>query len=64
MAQNPVNDPAQAQNQGLPAGSKLDSEQVNAGTGSPMNRKPSPKGQKVQSLNIHRNPYADSKRKR
>jgi hypothetical protein len=43
---------------------KLDSEPATAGTGSPMNRKPSPEGQKVQSLNVHRDPYADSKRKR
>jgi hypothetical protein len=64
MAQTPVNDPAQAQNQGLPAGSKLDADPEGAGTGSPMNRKPSPEGQKVKSLGIHRDPYADSKRKR
>jgi hypothetical protein len=62
MAQTPVNDPVQAQNQELPPGSKLDSEP--AGTGSAQNRKPSPEGQKRQSLNIHRDPYADSKHKR
>ena len=41
---------------------KLDEEQ--AGTGSPTNKQKTPEGQKVQDLNIHRDPYADSKRKR
>jgi hypothetical protein len=54
MAQTPINDPAHT--------TKLDSEP--AGTGSAQNRKPSPEGQKRQSLNIHRDPYADSKHKR
>jgi hypothetical protein len=62
MAQVPVNDPYQQVNQGLPAGSRLDSEQ--AGTGSPQNCKPSPPRQKEKSLGVHCDPYADSKRKR
>jgi hypothetical protein len=38
---------------------KLDEEQ--AGTGSPMNNKPSPPQQKVQSLGIHADPYRERK---
>jgi hypothetical protein len=41
MAQKSVDDPYQAVNQGLPAGSKLDS-QGGVGTGSPINNKQSP----------------------
>jgi hypothetical protein len=54
MAQTSINDPVHT--------TKLDSEP--AGTGSAQNRKPSPCGPKVQSLGVHRDPYADSKRKR
>lgn len=57
MAQATVDDPYQAQNQGLPAGSRLDSQ----GTGSPANRKPSPEGQKVKSLGVHVDPYGPRK---
>jgi hypothetical protein len=60
MAQTPVNDPYQAEKQGLPAGAKLDSEQEQAGTGSPMNKKPSPPRQKEKSLGVHPNLFADS----
>jgi hypothetical protein len=43
---------------------KLDSEPMNQGSCSPWNNKPSPEFQKVRSLGIHRDPYADSKQKR
>jgi hypothetical protein len=62
MAQQSIDDPAAAVNQGLPTGTKLDSEE--AGTGSPSNRKTSPERQKEKSLGVHSDPYADSKRKR
>jgi hypothetical protein len=61
MTQAPVNDPYEAENQG---NSKLNSYSEEAGTGSPQNRKPSPERQKEQSLGVHRDPYAASKRKR
>lgn len=61
MAQTTVNDPYQAENQGLPAGSKPDAEPTNAATCSPWNRKPSPERQKEKSLGVHRDHYADSK---
>jgi hypothetical protein len=64
MAQAKVNDPYQAQNQGLPTGSRLDAEPANGGSCSPWNNKPSPPRQKEKSLGIHRDPYADSKYKR
>jgi hypothetical protein len=64
MAQPPVNDPTQAQNQGLPVGSKLDSDQEQAGKGSPSNRKKSPERQKEKPLGIHADVYGESKRKR
>jgi hypothetical protein len=64
MAQPPVNDPSQAQKQGLPVGSKLDPDQEQAGIGSPSNRRKSPERPKEQSLGVHRDVYADSKRKR
>jgi hypothetical protein len=41
---------------------KLDEEQ--AGTGSPTNKQKSPESQKVQSLEIHRDPYADSNKRK
>jgi hypothetical protein len=61
MAQTPGNDPAQAKNQGLPAGSRLDAEPANGGSCSAWNRKPSPPQQKVQSLGIHADPYRERK---
>jgi hypothetical protein len=66
MTQNSSDDPVPANNQGLPQGSKLDSEPEleQAGTGSFQNRKKSPERQKVKSLNIHPDVYGDSKRKR
>jgi hypothetical protein len=69
MAQKPVNDPYQAENQGLTHGSKLDSdpdpelEQAGAGWGSWQNGKKSPERQKVQRLDVHADVYGDSKRK-
>jgi hypothetical protein len=63
MAQKPVNDPYQAENQGLPHGSKLDSDLAGAGWGSFQNGKKSPERQKVTPLNIHPDVYGDSKRK-
>jgi hypothetical protein len=61
MSQKPVNDPYQAENQGLPHGSKLDSDPAEAGCGwgSFQNGKKSPERQKVQRLDVH----GDSKRK-
>jgi hypothetical protein len=45
----------------IKSNTKLDEEP--AGTGSPTNKQKSPEPQKVQDLNIHRDPYADSKSK-
>jgi hypothetical protein len=66
MSQKPVNDPYQAENQGLPHGSKLDSDPAEAGCGwgSFQNGKKSPERQKVQRLDVHADVYGDSKRKR
>jgi hypothetical protein len=63
MAQKPVNDPYQAENQGLPHGSKLDAEpeQTGAGWGSFQNGKRSPERQKVKPLNIHPDVYGPRK---
>jgi hypothetical protein len=47
-----------------PRASKLDSDQEQAGTGSPSNRRKSPERPKEQSLGVHRDPYAESQRKR
>jgi hypothetical protein len=63
MTQNSSDDPIAANNQGLPQGSKLDSEPEleQAGTGSFQNRKKSPERQKVKPLNIHADPYGPRK---
>jgi hypothetical protein len=61
MAQAKVNDPYQAQNQGLPAGSRLDAEPLDGGSCSPWNRKPSPPRQKEKSLGVHVDPYGPRK---